>query len=72
MTSRLAFRLKEAAEVTLADAAQLVPYGEKTLRAAIHGRSEHLPPLPAKRGSKRELFVLYDDLVEWAKSLPDA
>lgn len=47
-------------------------YGEKTLRAAIHGRSEHLPPLPAKRGSKRELFVLYDDLVEWAKSLPDA
>lgn len=61
--------------LTLAEAADAVGYGERTLRRAIQKREydeTFPPPLAAKTGSKGEYRISPTALQEWFDSLPDA
>lgn len=62
---------------TLEQAADQVSVSVKTLRRAIQATdpAAYPPPLKAKRkgaSEKAAYQILHDDLVAWARSLPDA
>lgn len=60
---------------TLAQAAELVPYSEQTIRRAVKKvRDDGLFPHPmhSKRGSKGEYLIPLASLQDWIDRLPDA
>lgn len=60
---------------SLREAANLLPFGETTLRRAAFKPSDDgqfPPPLNAKRDSKGRLIVLRTELQRWLESLQDA
>lgn len=60
--------------VKIAEAAPMVSQSQATISRAIRTTDANSfpPPLKAKKGGKGEYLIFVDDLVKWAKSLPDA
>jgi len=60
--------------MTLAEAAEQVPYEVDTLRRAVHATDpDRFPhPLRAKRGSRGEFLVRSADLDDWIDRFPEA
>ena len=64
---------------TPAEAAEQVGVTEEDIRLAINqsdapSRQDRFkyPPLPAKTLKRGKMAILHDDLVAWARQLPDA
>ena len=60
--------------MTLKEAAAETPYGEKTLRKAVHATDPAAfpPPLRAKAGPRGAFLITDRALREWIDSLADA